>query len=59
MAEAGVVATRLTLGILMLFAEVRATRLATLECVQTYQLAQLQEIRHAPSALERLVQLLA
>src|SRR5579883_195272 len=44
---------------LILFAEVAAAGFVPLERIQAHQLAQLEEIRHPPGLLERLVQFLA
>ena len=59
MAEVLVVAHRLALGRLVLGPEVAAAGLVALERVEAHELAELQEVGHAPGVLERLVELLA
>src|SRR2546428_389598 len=57
--EAGVVTLRLTLGRLILLAEVTAARFLAMQGVVAHQLGQLEEVRDAARVLERLVEILA
>src|SRR2546426_12199208 len=57
-AEARVVALRLTLGRLMLLAEVAAAGLLAMQGVVAHQLGELQEVPHPARVLERLVEVL-
>jgi hypothetical protein len=56
MGKALIVALRLTLRRLMLDAEMAATGLLAREGIMAHQLGKLQEVRHAPGVLERLVE---
>src|SRR5712691_12496608 len=58
-AEAGVVALRLTLRRLILLPEVAAARFLAMQGIVAHQLGELEEVRHAARVLERLVEILA
>src|SRR5512143_1175789 len=57
--EAGIVALRLAVGGLVLLAEMPAAGFLALQGVLAHQLGELHEVRHAPGAFQRLIQVLA